>query len=94
MRARAISSVSSVNGVGANSPVPPEIRAVHDARPFAELPVPSPLEPAKGRTSADSRGLTTVPYTLCASMRALDVTPKCSPGVHVCCAKSAGASKV
>src|SRR5438477_10820761 len=49
-------SVSSVNGVGAKTPVPVETRTVHFVA---------------GRKRADMRGLKKHPYTLCTSTRAL-----------------------
>ena len=51
-----LSSVSSVNGVGANAPPPTESRAVHAA---------------DGLSSAERRGLTSLPYSLWTSRRAL-----------------------
>src|SRR5262245_9627121 len=51
-RERPTASVSSVNGVGANTPVPAETRSVHCCG---------------NRYSADTRGLKKPPYTLWAS---------------------------
>ncbi len=71
-----LSSVSSVNGVGANAPPPTDTRAVH-------------AEP--GFSNAETRGLTSVPYSLCASTRALAERASRDPSVTSSWTKTAGA---
>ena len=73
-----LSSVSSVNGVGANAPPPIDRRAVHSA---------------DGLSSAETRGLTSVPYSLCTSTRALAEIANREPSVISSCANTAGTVK-
>ena len=67
-RDRPLSSVSSVKGVGANAPPPTDTRAVHAGDGFS---------------SADTRGLTSVPYSLWTSTRALAEIAACRAQRHL-----------
>jgi len=78
-RDRPASSVSSVNGVGAKAPRPTDTRVVHAGA---------------GLTSSDTRGLTSVPYSLCASTRALADSDARGPRTIWSWAKTAGAVNV
>ena len=73
-----LSSVSSVNGVGANAPPPIDRRTVHSA---------------DGLSSAETRGLTSVPYSLWTSTRALAEIATREPSVISSCANTAGTVK-
>jgi hypothetical protein len=68
-----------VNGVGANAPPPTETRAVHAGA---------------GVSSSETRGLTSVPYSLCTSTRALAETAACAPSATWSWAKTAGTVNV